>query len=185
VNSLPKTVTRQRRDCDLNPGPSAPEYSTLTARLPSHPYATGRNYPTESQRVTVGRYSAGRISPRSVATQCDDGRHIAPVNPGSASAGVTRGHGASSHRPTLIGDLSAALQLPRRFVHRRCSLRRDDSHTSCGPPAWASTPLEHWEVAGRAPKTRELRRRRRRGVGSGEGLCPFPENLLIFRLKMV
>jgi len=30
VNSLPKTVTRQRRDCDLNPGPSAPESSTLT-----------------------------------------------------------------------------------------------------------------------------------------------------------
>ena len=25
VNSLPKTVTRQRRDWDLNPGPSAPE----------------------------------------------------------------------------------------------------------------------------------------------------------------
>jgi len=37
VNSLPKTVIRQRRDCDLNPGPSAPEYSTLTTRLPSHP----------------------------------------------------------------------------------------------------------------------------------------------------
>jgi len=37
VNSLPKTVTRQRRGCDLNPGPSAPEYSTLTTRLPSHP----------------------------------------------------------------------------------------------------------------------------------------------------
>jgi len=36
VNSLPKTVTRQRRGCDLNPGPSAPESSTLTARLPSH-----------------------------------------------------------------------------------------------------------------------------------------------------
>ena len=36
VNSLPKTVTRQRRDCDMNPGllrlsPS----STLTNRLPS------------------------------------------------------------------------------------------------------------------------------------------------------
>jgi len=30
VNSLPKNVTRQRRDCDLNPGPSAPESSTLT-----------------------------------------------------------------------------------------------------------------------------------------------------------
>ena len=30
VNSLPKTVTRQRRGCDLNPGPSAPKSSTLT-----------------------------------------------------------------------------------------------------------------------------------------------------------
>jgi len=39
VNSLPKTVrsTWQRRDCDLNPGPSAPESSTLTTRLSSHP----------------------------------------------------------------------------------------------------------------------------------------------------
>ena len=36
VNSLPKTVTRQRRDCDLNLGPSAPESSMLTTRLPSH-----------------------------------------------------------------------------------------------------------------------------------------------------
>jgi len=30
VNSLPKTVTRQRHDCDLNQGPSARESSTLT-----------------------------------------------------------------------------------------------------------------------------------------------------------
>jgi len=36
VNSLPKTVTRQRRGCDLNSGPSAPESSTLTTRLQSH-----------------------------------------------------------------------------------------------------------------------------------------------------
>ena len=34
VNSLPKTVTRQRHDCDLNPGPSVPESGTLTTRLP-------------------------------------------------------------------------------------------------------------------------------------------------------
>jgi len=33
VNSLPKTVTGQRRDCDLNPGPSVPESSTLTTGL--------------------------------------------------------------------------------------------------------------------------------------------------------
>ena len=31
VSSLPKTVTR--RDCDLNPGHSEPESSTLTTRL--------------------------------------------------------------------------------------------------------------------------------------------------------
>ena len=37
VNSLRKTVTRQRRGCDLNPSPAAPESSTLTTRLPSHP----------------------------------------------------------------------------------------------------------------------------------------------------
>jgi len=37
ANSFPETDTRQRRDCDLNPGPSAPESSTLTTRLPSHP----------------------------------------------------------------------------------------------------------------------------------------------------
>jgi len=33
VNSLPKTVTRQRRGCDLNPDPTAPESSTLATRL--------------------------------------------------------------------------------------------------------------------------------------------------------
>ena len=40
MNNLPKTVTRQRRDCDLNPGPTAPESSTLTTRLPSHRFYT-------------------------------------------------------------------------------------------------------------------------------------------------
>jgi len=35
VNGLPKTVIRQRRGCDLNPGLSAFESSTLTSRLPS------------------------------------------------------------------------------------------------------------------------------------------------------
>ena len=37
VNSLPKTVTRERRGCDLNLGTSAPESSMLTTRLSSHP----------------------------------------------------------------------------------------------------------------------------------------------------
>jgi len=37
VNSLPKTVTRQRRDCDSNPCPPEPESGTLTTRLPIEP----------------------------------------------------------------------------------------------------------------------------------------------------
>ena len=46
VNSLPKTVTRQRRSCDFNPGPSLTESSTLTTRLPSHStlYMDGKVY---------------------------------------------------------------------------------------------------------------------------------------------
>ena len=36
VNGLPKTVTRQRRSCNLNPGPSVLESGMLTTRLPSH-----------------------------------------------------------------------------------------------------------------------------------------------------
>ena len=36
MNSLPKTVIGQRHSCNLNPGPSAPESSTLTAWQPSH-----------------------------------------------------------------------------------------------------------------------------------------------------
>ena len=40
MNSLPKTVTRQRRGCDLNPDPTAPESSTIATRLPSHANCT-------------------------------------------------------------------------------------------------------------------------------------------------
>ena len=42
VNSLPKTVTRQRRGCDLNPDSFAPESSTLNTRLLSHPPSVTR-----------------------------------------------------------------------------------------------------------------------------------------------
>jgi len=58
VNSLPKTVTRQRRDCDLNPGPSATESSTLTTRLPSHPlvelFTIKRSYGCQQSRYLTG-----------------------------------------------------------------------------------------------------------------------------------
>ena len=52
VNSLPKTVTRQRRGCDLNPGRSAPESSTLTTRLPSHPRRAMTGWERQPDRRT-------------------------------------------------------------------------------------------------------------------------------------
>jgi len=58
VNSLPKTaVTRQRFGCDLNPGLSAPESSTLTTRLPSHPLCI------DQCRVKVGAIDAAALGP--------------------------------------------------------------------------------------------------------------------------
>jgi len=105
VNSLPKTVTRQRRGCDLNPGPSAPDPSTLTTRLPVEPVSQSLSRPiTESRyrvlpillrrsepirrRVAglVGRY---RNSPTfdcfrpdvpQTGTLCDPGTDLQPVN---------------------------------------------------------------------------------------------------------
>jgi len=66
VSSLPKTVTRQRRDCDLNPGPSAPESSTLTTRLPRPVF----------RRITV----ASGASPASIVV-LPDGCDCAFVDP--------------------------------------------------------------------------------------------------------
>ena len=57
VNSLLKTVTRQRRGYDLNPGPSAPESSTLTTRLPSH--RTGLLYGQYQQNAVIRRSRHG------------------------------------------------------------------------------------------------------------------------------
>ena len=57
VNSLPKTVTRQRRGCDLNPGPSAPESSTLTTPLPSHP----KSMKISNQNVVLVAWPLGEL----------------------------------------------------------------------------------------------------------------------------
>ena len=63
VNSSPKTVTRQRRGCDLNPGPSAPESSMLTTRLPSHPI------PPYRYTFTIFRFSR-KLRAAEVAGDC-------------------------------------------------------------------------------------------------------------------
>jgi len=66
VNSLPKTVTRQRRDCDLNPGRTAPESSTLTTRLPSHPTVDYKTYYKTIHGLLLRHYPSQRYV-RSVA----------------------------------------------------------------------------------------------------------------------
>jgi len=60
VNSLPKTVTRQRRDCNLNPGPSTPESSTLTTRLPSHRSSRDAGRSARTANVDFDTGSAAR-----------------------------------------------------------------------------------------------------------------------------
>jgi len=71
VNSLPKTVTRQRRGCDLNPGPSALESSTLNSRLPSHPEGNTYLNFLKTQQDRSREASASKISSlrRSVSTE--------------------------------------------------------------------------------------------------------------------
>jgi len=86
VTSLPKTVTRQRRDCDLNPSLSAPESSTLTTCLP-------RKLPSRSDP----NINAKPPSPTLTADPLPFSRSTQPcIPPGSlnrvpASAGVRPG----------------------------------------------------------------------------------------------
>jgi len=49
-----KTVTRQRRDYDLNPGHSVPESSTLTTRPPSHHKMTAKPKPNAHETKSRG-----------------------------------------------------------------------------------------------------------------------------------
>ena len=105
VNSLPKTVTRQRRDCDLNPGPSAPESSTLTTRLPSHPRLARRTQPNtasfvEKSEVRTMKKSGGHLPGGEKMTRLRMGRAAAPGHLSGRGADKTRRHvsAASSHR---------------------------------------------------------------------------------------
>jgi len=63
VNSLPKTITQQRRDCDLilNPGHSVPEFSTLITRLPSHPSRGGGEENVTSSPFFCQKTARGRL----------------------------------------------------------------------------------------------------------------------------
>ena len=68
VNSLPKTVTRQRRGCDLNPGPTAPESSTLrydTIRYDTRCYFNVRSK-ADMNRLNLLHGVKGKVFPYSL-----------------------------------------------------------------------------------------------------------------------
>jgi len=67
VNSLPKTVTRQHHGWDFNPGPSVPESSTLTTRLPSQPtiYALSINRLINNNHIRTDGRGVGLVNQKS------------------------------------------------------------------------------------------------------------------------
>ena len=66
MNSLPKTVTRQRRGCDLNPGLSALESSTLTTQLPSHPNHYCSTCAGRSDMPQKGKKTRAKTAPQAL-----------------------------------------------------------------------------------------------------------------------
>ena len=77
VNSLPKTVARQRRGCDLNPGPSAPESSMLTTRLPSHPPSQLSDENSSHVANVGGSDHRGTTREQTLHNRCGDTRKMA------------------------------------------------------------------------------------------------------------
>ena len=101
VSSLPKTVSRQRRDCDLNSGPSAPESSTLTTRLPSHPMSSVLLYFTACD-VFYSEVSCNKLGDR--RSLAADTRMWNDLPPGLRRAGLTFDSSRHSLKSHLFGD---------------------------------------------------------------------------------
>jgi len=72
VNSLPKTVTRQRHDCDLNPGPSAPKSANHSTTEPPmralsydiNPSPSDAPFTSRDQRHSAAATAVNGFSPR-------------------------------------------------------------------------------------------------------------------------
>jgi len=106
VNSLPKSVTRRRRDCDLNPGSSAPESAQRANR------ALG--------------YRAAETSRAQLDTTGTDACTSSGAARGSWDASVASTDDATTHLDSASGLTSAnsTTQRPRSTVdvrpHTRC-----------------------------------------------------------------
>ena len=112
VNSLPETVTRQHRGCDLNPGP-APESNTLTTRPPSDPIRLC--YSAARARVELWTAQHQQQQQQQLSISLAGRRMSTPTvvqpSPARQSARVYTAHGATErnlpshdHRQTPASD---------------------------------------------------------------------------------
>jgi len=148
VNSLPKTVTRERRGYDLNPGPSASESSTLTTRLPpGHERARGALSKYRTEPTTA--------APVSFLTSFGLGVGTAPDGHGERE----RGEAGSDDRRRQLSAIrlhARRLAFTRRpeTTTRRRRRRRRLGHC-CQPTArrWWRPPVVTWWSSYRPPET--------------------------------
>ena len=83
VNSLPKTVTRQRRGCDLNPGLSAPESMQHANHSATEPPCEAQKNLTETRRQSEHRMGvrAAAVGDLAISRKsdeiCDETRQLA------------------------------------------------------------------------------------------------------------
>ena len=100
VNSLPKTVTRQRRGCGLNPVPSAPESRqrgyTLTTRLQSHTAVGGIKRYRNPSCLSVPAWTVGTLAACSWSS-AGDVRAADPSADGHGSAASQTAIGGGEH----------------------------------------------------------------------------------------
>ena len=122
VNSLPnKTVTRQRRGCDSNPGPTAPESSKLTTRLPVS------FLPRAKDRATL----------LSSAPRCTGERPVRNGHPSPASRLMMRGTIRSAVYRSVVSIKDArGLNDPSSPHRRRKGSVVGGHHGECGARAY-------------------------------------------------
>ena len=110
MNSLPKTVIQQHRDCDLNPGPSAPESSMLTTRLIITPRCAVTTTSTRppawckphATRPLEKQASCDLEAERKNGQRRPRGRNRAVVPPAPARRGVGMGRTAATSNKRTV-----------------------------------------------------------------------------------
>jgi len=151
VNSLPKTVTGQRRGCDLNPGPSVPGSSTLTTRLPLCQKLTD-NYLIliKSQRRLYVMRAGHLPSPQTHVPRKSQSRtsthHTYPnTNQGVVSMiAVSRGgagEGQRSRRHAALLLATSTLHAPHRNCYREGQVSGDKYQITGGVSAYACAEI--------------------------------------------